>query len=247
MKKFLGFDGKATFKPVKAHKNKKRQDLSTMKKTTLGTGSMLATVVLPPGEDLNEWLAVHVVDFYNDVSLMYGLVADDAGKMFTGQGEGFPQGFEYRWADGVSVKKPIRCSSPEYVDYVMTWVDGQIANEEIFPTLADQSFPKHFQTAVADIFKRLFRVYAIIYSQPAIFSIYEGVCAAPHLNTSFKHFMFFALEFNLLKAAEFRAIPKETDAMAAQFAGAKEEMGGGGVLGAAGAAGGGAAGGAAKA
>ena len=33
---------------------------------------MIAAVRLPDGEDENEWLAVHVVDFYNEVSLLYG-------------------------------------------------------------------------------------------------------------------------------------------------------------------------------
>ena len=46
----------------------------------------------------------------------------------------FPPGFEYRWKDGVGIKTPIKCSGPEYVDYVLTWVEGQMNNEKIFPT-----------------------------------------------------------------------------------------------------------------
>ena len=34
----------------------------------------------------------------------------------------FPDGFEYRWADGVGIKKPIKCTSTDYIDYVMTCV-----------------------------------------------------------------------------------------------------------------------------
>ena len=66
-----------------------------------------------------KWLAVNTVDFFNEVSLLFGLVAAEGSEMFTSKGEGFPTGFEYRWADGVTIKKPIRCSSPEYVDYVI--------------------------------------------------------------------------------------------------------------------------------
>jgi hypothetical protein len=29
-------------------------------------------VKLPKGEDLNEWLAVNVIDFYNQISIIYG-------------------------------------------------------------------------------------------------------------------------------------------------------------------------------
>ena len=121
-------------------------------------------------------------------------MADDAAK-FTKPGEGFPPGFEYRWADGVNIIKPMRCSSPEYVDYVMTWVEDQINNEDIFPVQESQSFPADFEKYVKDIFKRLFRVFAIIYHRH--FQTIEQLDAAAHLNTCFKHFCFFVLEFAL--------------------------------------------------
>lgn len=38
---------------------------------TLGSGNYLEAVKLPPGEDLNEWLAVNTVDFYNAISILY--------------------------------------------------------------------------------------------------------------------------------------------------------------------------------
>tara|TARA_B100000780_G_C21002573_1_gene401145 strand:- start:12 stop:692 length:681 start_codon:yes stop_codon:yes gene_type:complete len=201
---------KATFKPVKAHRNKKRSELSTMMKATLGTGNMLSTVATPTGESLNEWLAVNTVDFFNEVSLLFGLVAAEGSEMFTSKGEGFPTGFEYRWADGVTIKKPIRCSSPEYVDYVMTWVDGQINNEQIFPPSEDVPFPDNFFNYIRDIFKRLFRAFAIIYSQEPLFAIFTSIEAAPHLNTSFKHFMFFVLEHKLVAPQEMKAIDNIT-------------------------------------
>lgn len=223
--RIMGGRGKQTFKPMKSHKSKKRQELSTMKRTTLGTGSMLATVVLPAGESLDEWLAVHVVDFYNDVSLMYGLVSEDAASLFTKAGEGFPPGFEYRWSSGKGV---VRCTGAEYVDYCMTWVDAQISNEEVFPTLADQPFADDFADHVKLIMKRIFRVFAIIYGQEPLFDIFASVEAAPHLNTSFKHFIYFALEFGLVGSAEFKAIPKKMQEMNGEYKQAKAEMEAGG-------------------
>ena len=38
---------------------------------TLGSGNLREAVLLPPGEDLNEWLAVNTVDFYNAISVLY--------------------------------------------------------------------------------------------------------------------------------------------------------------------------------
>jgi len=42
--------------------------------------------------------------------------------------------FEYHWADGTTVKKPIKCSAPKYIDYLMTWVQEQLDDEGIFPS-----------------------------------------------------------------------------------------------------------------
>ena len=43
---------------------------------TLGQGNIKEAVRLPPGEDLNEWLAVNTVDFYNAISILYGSLED---------------------------------------------------------------------------------------------------------------------------------------------------------------------------
>lgn len=42
--------------------------------------------------------------------------------------------YEYLWADGETVKQPIKVSAPEYVDYLMVWIVGIIEDEEIFPS-----------------------------------------------------------------------------------------------------------------
>lgn len=42
--------------------------------------------------------------------------------------------YEYHWADGTTVKKPIKCSAPKYIDYLMTWVQDQLDDENIFPS-----------------------------------------------------------------------------------------------------------------
>lgn len=59
--------------------------------------------------------------------------------------------------------------------------------------------------SVKQIFNRLFRLYAIIYTSH--YMDVESVGAVPHLNTSFKHFMYFVFEFDLVKEQEFGALP----------------------------------------
>ncbi|KAL6533652.1 hypothetical protein OROHE_013485 [Orobanche hederae] len=43
---------------------------------TLGSGNLREAVRLPPGEDINEWLAVNTVDFFNQVNLLYGTLTE---------------------------------------------------------------------------------------------------------------------------------------------------------------------------
>ena len=40
--------------------------LKQIAKMTLGSGNMQLAVELPDGEDLNEWLAVNTIEFYNE-------------------------------------------------------------------------------------------------------------------------------------------------------------------------------------
>ena len=84
---------------LQKHSTIKRGILSQMTSRTLGSGNMREAVLLPPGEDRNEWIATNTVDFFNEISLLYGLVSDQAQEKFTKPGEGFPVGFEYLWAD----------------------------------------------------------------------------------------------------------------------------------------------------
>jgi MOB kinase activator 1 len=136
--------------------------------------------------------------------------------------------FQYRWADGVKVKKPVEVSAPEYVDLLLTWVESQLNDEAIFPIQIGGTFPKNFQNVVKTIFKRYFRVYAHIYhshfpriarvgagnyllchimspltpnNRMCAYDAYCG-CVEAHLNTCFKHFLAFVNEFKLIEAKE---------------------------------------------
>ncbi|GBG26904.1 MOB kinase activator 1A [Hondaea fermentalgiana] len=205
---------KSMYKSLKLHGSAKRESLSALTKKTLGSGNMRKAVELPADEpDVNEWLAANTVDFFNEISLLYGLVWDDAQR-FTKPGEGFPPGFEYRWGGGPG-QKPIRVSSVEYVDYVLTWVEDQLDNEDIFVVNAEVEFPEDFKSYIDDIFKRLFRVFAIMYHQH--FDVFEEMEAVEHLNTCFKHFMYFSFHFDLIDEKEFGALEGPVQNLKAEY------------------------------
>lgn len=160
---------------------------------------MKNAVALPQGEDEKEWLAVNTVDFFNEISLLYGTVTEYCTPSTCPVMSAGPR-FEYLWADAVKVKKPVKVSAPEYVDLLMSWVETQLNDEAIFPLQIGTPFPKTFGNIVKTIFKRLFRVYAHIYHSH--FQTVVVLQAEAHLNTCFKHFIFFVHEFDLIKSEE---------------------------------------------
>jgi len=60
---------------------------------------------LSDGGDYHEWLAAITVDFFNELPLLYGLVLDEGvgASKYKKAGEGFPPGFEYRWATALKL------------------------------------------------------------------------------------------------------------------------------------------------
>jgi len=123
--------------------------------------------------------------------------------------------YEYLWADGKDIKKPIKVSAPEYADYLMTWVQNILEDENVFPTSDDVSFPKNFKQTVKTIFKRLFRIYAHIYYSHAQEIVDLGVEA--HLNTAFKHFFLFIQEFDLVDPKEMAPMQYHIDKINAKL------------------------------
>ena len=133
-----------SFKPNKDHGNKKRMELHEYATATLGAGNMREAVRLPKGEDFNEWMAVNTVDFFNEISLLYGIITEYCTKASCPVMSAGPK-YEYLWMDGVKYKKPHKCSAPEYIDLLMSWVEEQINDARIFPIEDGVPFPKNFR------------------------------------------------------------------------------------------------------
>ena len=83
-------------------------------------------------------LLCEAVDFFNEISLLYGTITEFCTSQSCPVMSASAQ-FEYLWCDNQKVKKPIKCSAPEYVDYLMSWVESQLNDEHVYE-------PKHTQT-----------------------------------------------------------------------------------------------------
>ncbi|KAF5926774.1 hypothetical protein HPG69_001404 [Diceros bicornis minor] len=123
-----------TFKPKKNIPEGSHQyELLKHAEATLGSGNLRMAVMLPEGEDLNEWVAVNTVDFFNQINMLYGTITDFCTEESCPVMSAGPK-YEYHWADGTNIKKPIKCSAPKYIDYLMTWVQDQLDDETLFPS-----------------------------------------------------------------------------------------------------------------
>lgn len=67
-----------TFRPKKKFEpGTLRHSLHKHAQASLNSGINLSDVVkLPRGENLEDWIAVHVVDFFNRLNLIYGTISD---------------------------------------------------------------------------------------------------------------------------------------------------------------------------
>ncbi|EAW69418.1 hCG2004350, isoform CRA_f, partial [Homo sapiens] len=129
------FNKDKTFRPKrKFEPGTQRFELHKKAQASLNAGLDLRLAVqLPPGEDLNDWVAVHVVDFFNRVNLIYGTISDGCTEQSCPVMSGGPK-YEYRWQDEHKFRKPTALSAPRYMDLLMDWIEAQINNEDLFPT-----------------------------------------------------------------------------------------------------------------
>ncbi|XP_077548291.1 MOB kinase activator 1B-like [Haemaphysalis longicornis] len=164
---------------------------------TLGSSNLRLAVMLPESEDLNEWVAVHTVDFFNQISILYGMVSESCTESSCAVMSAGPE-HEYRWADGQTAEKPV--AAPKYIAYLMTWVQDQLNDESLFPSTIGAPFPEYSSSIAKAVLRQLFRVYAHIYHRH--FSEVVQLGEEAHLNTSFKHFISFVQQFDLIDRHE---------------------------------------------
>ncbi|CCK70456.1 Mob1p KNAG_0E01940 [Huiozyma naganishii CBS 8797] len=177
------------------------QDIKQIVEVTLGSKGVLNQAVkLPKGENVNEWLAVHVVDFYNQINMLYGTITEFCSPVTCPRMIATNE-YEYLWSFQRG-QAPISVSAPKYVECLMKWCQEQFDDEAVFPSRKDGVFPARFcDKVVIPILRRLFRVYAHIYCHH--FNEILELNLQTVLNTSFRHFILFAQEFNLLRDADY--------------------------------------------
>lgn len=91
-----------------------------------------------------------MVDLFNNLNLFYSVVTEfctvennptmSAGPGYVPCARGDPltrHRMDYTWID--ASRKRVKLPAPQYIDYVLTWVEGLIKDESVFPTKAGSS------------------------------------------------------------------------------------------------------------
>lgn len=164
---------------------------------------------LPGGLDYNEWLASHTIGFFEHVNLTYGTVSEYCNQSSCPEMNG-PGPRNYSWIDEKG--KKTRLSAPQYVDYVMTYCQKTINDENVFPTKHGNEFPTAFESQyIRKMIRLLFHVLAHVYHSH--FKEIVLLQLHAHLNALFAHFVGFSVRFNLLEEKELEVMSDLVDAL----------------------------------
>ncbi|GCC27093.1 MOB kinase activator 3B-like [Chiloscyllium punctatum] len=204
------FNKDRTFRPRKKFEpGTQRFELFKKAQASLKSGVDLKTVVqLPAGENLNDWIAVNTVDFFNRINLIYGTICEYCTERSCPVMSGGLK-YEYRWQDEHKYKKPTKVTAPQYMNLLMDWIEALINNEENFPTRVGVPFPKNFMQLCKKILTRLFRVFVHVYIHH--FDRITAMGAEAHVNTCYKHFYYFVTEFDLTDERELEPLKVMTE------------------------------------
>ncbi|WBW75615.1 Sid2-Mob1 kinase complex regulatory subunit Mob1 [Schizosaccharomyces osmophilus] len=199
-----------TFRIRKPETGTKHYQLRQYAEATLGSGSLMEAVKLPKGEDVNEWIAMNTMDFYTQINMLYGTITEFCTEKTCPQMNAGPN-FEYYWQDEKVYVKPTKMNAPDYINTLLEWAQEKLDNKRLFPTEIGVEFPREFKKIVQQVFRRLFRIYAHIYCSH--FHVMVALELESYLNTSFKHFVFFCKEFNLLDGKEYAPMEDLVESM----------------------------------
>jgi len=197
----------------KIQQGSKQYTLKQSLKASLGNGNMIKdSVKLPPGENINEWIAMNTIELYNTMNLCYGIVSEFCSESTCPQMTA-GRNVTYFWADSKKKEKPVSLPAPEYVEKLVIWISEQLDDTTIFPNETTAEFGKNFLPTAKKILSRMFRVYAHIYHNH--WEKVKTLGAEAHINTCFKHFYYFTHEFQLIDEKDLQPMQSLIDKLAA--------------------------------
>jgi len=187
----------------KTTKRKGMVKISDLVKNNLGLPAhMSEAVVLHHGTDYYEWLAGNTCDFLNEAVIIYSSIMEWCTKetcavMSAGSKN------TYKWVQPLQAKtsKTLTLCAPEYVDKFLEWAEKNLSDTKVLPVTVGKSFPRNLPGIIRAVFKHIFRMYAHIFLTHLGKVMEMGIDA--YVNSSFKHFIHFAHEFQLMELQDY--------------------------------------------
>ena len=104
-------------------------------------------VKLPSQVDEKDWLAQHVLEFYENLFLLIDSMKlnHDCTELNCPSMSG-GDCYEYRWFDdestNVQYHQPTTVSAPLYINLLSEWIDTKLDDPKVFPQQDDKAYPK---------------------------------------------------------------------------------------------------------
>jgi MOB kinase activator 1 len=181
---------------------------ATLKATmiaTLGKGDLRKVVKCPEGEDVNEWISVNTINFYNMCSSLFAMTQGFCTERTCPLMTAGPT--EYLlWPCPENNNKTSHTPAPIYCEKMLEWIELQVNDTTLFPIEEGAPFPRNFLSCMKQVYKRMFRLFAHMYYHHL--ESMRSVGGNAHLNTCFKHFVLFSNEFHLVGQDGFAPMAK---------------------------------------
>lgn len=149
-----------------------------------------------------EWLLEHTVEQYNYIYGILALASQDnpqweAMTKSEVENYGFPSQVQFKWKNVVS-KKTEFVNAKEYCERTLLWAESLIFDTKYFPQETHEPIPENYKDTLRAIFKKLFRVFAILICCPCLYSkVDQEEC-----QRAFKSFLYFVWYHELLNGAD---------------------------------------------
>lgn len=155
------------------------------------------SVKLPSGFTVEYWVYENVVNFVDEVRLIYESVSDSCSPSTCPEMSAGPH-FTFLWTDDTT-QTPLRCSAREYVYRLYAWIN-ECFDKGVLSRVSQLDVSQDVVDTMKVICKKLFRVYAHVYHHHL--QEFTQRNAEIFLNTTFQFFCLFVREYNLISRKE---------------------------------------------
>jgi MOB kinase activator 1 len=138
------------------------------------------------------WIAANLLTVQTNLAMITGILEDHCSCAVMDAKFGEGHSIVYKWPIGASKEK---VSAMEYTDRLNDALEELLSDRDLIP-LDGSPFPRDFESRVATLMKRVFRLFAHTF-----LSHFQAVSqeeAEAHVRFCYKHFLFFVKEFNLV-------------------------------------------------